>query len=247
MIKIKNLCKSFGSKNVLDRLNLTVEKGETMAVIGRSGCGKSVLLKHIMGIIQPDSGNIAIDGKEITNIHPRELNQLRLKMGMLFQGAALFDSLTVWENVGFALLEHTKKDAGFIRERVRESLKMVGLTGIEELYPSALSGGMRKRVGLARAICMSPELIIYDEPTTGLDPIMADGINNLIVELQHKLSVTAIVVTHDMNSVYKVATRVAMLYEGKIIEVCCPEEIQRTQNPVVGQFIRGESRGPISE
>ena len=247
MIKISNLCKSFGGRPVLYNLDLTIEKGETMAVIGRSGCGKSVLLKHIMGVIHPDAGSIAVSGEEITTMTPKQINQIRLKMGMLFQGAALFDSLTVWENVGFALLEHSKKDVDFIRQRGAECLNLVGLRGIEELYPSALSGGMRKRVGLARAICMNPEIILYDEPTTGLDPIMADGINNLIVDLQRKLSVTAIVVTHDMNSVYKVASRVAMLYQGRIIEVCTPQEIQRTQNPVVKQFIRGEAQGPISE
>lgn len=247
MIKIKGLCKSFGNKEVLSSLDLTVEKGETMAVIGRSGCGKSVLLKHIMGIIHPDSGSIMIEGEEITMLHPKELNRIRLKMGMLFQGAALFDSLTVWENVGFAMLEHSKTDIAAVRKRVTESLKLVGLSGIEDIYPSALSGGMKKRVGLARALCVNPEIILYDEPTTGLDPIMADGINNLIVDLRHKLSVTAIVVTHDMNSVYKVASKVAMLYEGKIIEVSTPEEIQRTRNPIVRQFIRGESTGPIKE
>ncbi len=246
MIEIINLCKSFGDHLVLDNLNLTINTGETMVIIGRSGCGKSVLLKHIIGVMKPDSGQVLIDGEDITRMSEKELNNIRLKFGMLFQGAALFDSLTVSENVGFSLKER-RQDVAFIDTRVGECLQMVGLKGIEELKPSELSGGMRKRVGLARAICTSPQILLYDEPTTGIDPIMADAINDLIVDLSKKLNITSIAVTHDMVSAYKIATRVAMLYKGKIVEVGTPDEIKNTQNPIVHQFIEGLAKGPITE
>ena len=246
MIEIINLCKSFGDHVVLDNLNLTINTGETTVVIGRSGCGKSVLLKHIIGILKPNSGQVFIDGKDITKLTGRALNDVRMKFGMLFQGSALFDSLCVWENVAFGMLEHTHKDKDEIMQRVTECLGLVGLAGVEDLKPAELSGGMRKRVGLARAICMKPEIILYDEPTTGVDPIMGDAINTLIRELHDKLKVTSIAVTHDMTSAYKIADKIAMLYNGRIIAVGTPEEIKNTEDPVVKQFIHGEAEGPIT-
>jgi phospholipid/cholesterol/gamma-HCH transport system ATP-binding protein len=247
MIEIINLCKSFNGKQVLSNLNLTIKTGETMVIIGRSGCGKSVLLKHIIGIMKPDSGQIIIDGKEITKMEGEELTNLRTKFGMLFQGAALFDSLSVGENVGFTLIEHSDWPKDKIKRRVTECLAHVGLRGIEGLKPAELSGGMRKRVGLARAICMNPEIILYDEPTTGVDPIMGDAVNDLVKELHDKLKITSIAVTHDMNSAYKIATRIAMLYEGKIIQAGTPEEIKNTDNKIVSQFVNGDAKGPITD
>ncbi|MCD5402159.1 ABC transporter ATP-binding protein [candidate division NPL-UPA2 bacterium] len=246
MISIRNLKKSFGDNRVLDGVDLEVNPGETMVVIGPSGCGKSVLLKHIMGILKPDEGEIIIYDKDITLLKERELNEMRKKFGMLFQGAALFDSLSVEENVGFGLREHTNLSEREIKEIVQEKLRMVGLGDIAGLKPAELSGGMRKRVGLARAIAMGPEIVFYDEPTTGVDPIMGDIINNLILELHNRLSITSVAVTHDMNSAYKIADRMAMLYEGRIIEIGSVEAIKNTQNPVVRQFIRGTAEGPIS-
>lgn len=245
MIELVNLCKSFNGHKVLDNLNLTIKTGETMVIIGCSGCGKSVLLKHIIGLMKPDSGQIIIDGDDITKIKGNRLDELRMKFGMLFQGSALFDSLSVWENVGFSMLERSDSDTAAIKKRVTECLAHVGLNNVENLKPSELSGGMRKRVGLARAICMNPRIILYDEPTTGIDPVMADIINNLIKELHDKLKVTSIVVTHDMVSAYKVANRIAMLYNGLIIEVGTPQEVKNTDNPIVRQFITGASAGPI--
>jgi len=247
MIEIINLCKSFNENVVLDNLNLTIKTGETMVIIGRSGCGKSVLLKHTIGIMKPDFGQVIIDGVDITRLTGKPLNDFRMKFGMLFQGAALFDSLTVEENVGFNLIEHSKWPRADIRKRVNECLGLVGLKGIGHLKPAELSGGMRKRVGLARAICMKPEIILYDEPTTGVDPIMGDAINDLIKDLHDKLKVTSIAVTHDMVSAYKIATRIAMLYKGKIIAAGTPDEIKNTRNPTVKQFITGAAKGPITE
>lgn len=247
MIEIINLCKEFNDKKVLNNLNLTIDAGETTVIIGRSGCGKSVLLKHIIGILKPDSGQVFIDNRDLTRLRSRELNNIRMKFGMLFQGAALFDSLSVWENVAFGMIEHTKYDKGAIMDRVSECLALVGLKGVENIKPAELSGGMRKRVGLARAICMKPSIMLYDEPTTGLDPIMADAINDLIKELHDKLKVTSIAVTHDMTSAYKIADKIAMLYDGKIIAVGSPDEIKNTNNPFVNQFINGEAEGPITD
>ena len=246
MIQVINLNKSFGKNRVLKDLNLNIETGITAVVIGRSGCGKSVLLKHIIGILKPDAGQVIVFGKDVTKLPPKELNRLRLDFGMLFQGAALFDSLTVYENVGFNLLEHTDFDSQTIAKKVREALSLVGLEGVEDLRPAALSGGMKKRVGLARAICMKPEVILYDEPTTGVDPIMADAINGLIIDLHDKLEVTSIVVTHDMVSAYKVGSKISMLYDGKIIQTGTPDEIKNTNNPIVKQFITGAAEGPIT-
>ncbi|MCX5678362.1 MAG: ABC transporter ATP-binding protein [Candidatus Omnitrophica bacterium] len=247
MIEIKNVHRSFDGNQVLDGVNLTINTGETTVIIGRSGCGKSVLLKHIIGLLKPDSGQILVNGKDVTKMDDKELSALRMKFGMLFQGAALFDSLNIFENVAFSMIEHTTTDRETMRKRVKECLALVGLKGIEAKKPAELSGGMRKRVGLARAIARWPQIMLYDEPTTGVDPIMGDAINDLIVDLHNKLKVTSIAVTHDMTSAYKIADRIAMLYKGKIIVVGTPEEIKNTKDPVVKQFITGASKGPITE
>lgn len=247
MIEIINLCKSFNGHKVLDDLNLSINTGATTVIIGRSGCGKSVLLKHIIGLMRPDSGQVLIDGKDVTRMDEKELSALRLRFGMLFQGAALFDSLNVYENVGFNLIEHTNSTKAEISKAVKESLALVGLKGIEDKKPAELSGGMRKRVGLARAICMKPQIMLYDEPTTGIDPIMGDSINDLIVGLHNKLKITAVAVTHDMTSAYKIADRMAMMYNGKIIANGTPDDIKSTKDPIVHQFITGASKGPITE
>ncbi len=218
-----------------------------MVIIGRSGCGKSVLLKHIVGLLRPDSGQVIIDGQDVPRLDEEGLKRLRLKIGLLFQGAALFDSLSVGENVGFILHEHTDLDEATIAKRVRESLELVGLKGVEALMPAELSGGMKKRVGLARAICARPDIILYDEPTTGVDPIMADAINTLIRQLHDRLEVTSIAVTHDMVSAYKIANRISMLYKGRIIESGTPQEIKNSQDPIVQQFITGAAEGPITD
>ena len=246
MIEIVNLHKSFGKNHVLRGVDLKIETGESMVVIGGSGSGKSVLLKHIIGILRPDEGQVFIDGVNISGLHENELYEARKKFGMLFQMAALFDSLTVWENVGFSLLRNKKMNEKEARALAVEKLAMVGLVGIEDLMPSELSGGMKKRVGLARAIAHEPEILLYDEPTTGLDPIMADAINELIIEMKKHLSVTSVAITHDMHSAYKIADRIAMLYEGKIIGTGTPEDIKNTDNPIIRQFVTGSASGPIT-
>jgi phospholipid/cholesterol/gamma-HCH transport system ATP-binding protein len=247
MIKIVGLTKSFGTTPVLRGIDLEIETGETMVVIGQSGSGKSVLLKHLIGILKPDKGEIYIDGLEITSLGEEELQRITRKFGMLFQASALFDSLTVGENVSFGLERYTDHSPAEIKRIVAESLNKVGLEGIEGLMPYELSGGMRKRVGLARAIAYGPEIILYDEPSTGIDPIRADSINDLINDLKRDLSVTSVVITHDMVSSYKVADRIAMLYEGRIIEIGNPAEIQASSNPIIQQFIHGQAHGPITD
>jgi len=246
LIMVRDLCKSFGSNHVLQGLNLEVNRGEDIVVIGGSGTGKSVLIKCIIGLLKPDRGTIYIDGEEITYYNEAKLNEIRKKFGMLFQFGALFDSMPVWENVGFGLKQHTNLKDDEIRDIVAEKLAMVGLKGVEYLMPSELSGGMKKRVSLARAIAMEPEILLYDEPTTGLEPIMADVINELIIQLREKLRVTSIAITHDMKSAYKIGDRIAMLYKGKIIEVGTPDEIKNSKNEIVQQFIQGKSEGPIT-
>lgn len=247
MIQIKDVYKSFNSQPVLNGVTLDVKRGQTVVIIGRSGCGKSVLLKHIIGIMKPDNGVVLVENQEVAKLKGKNLIKLRMKFGMLFQGAALFDSLNVYENVGFALFEHTNLPGLEIGKKVRYALESVDLADIEDLQPAELSGGMKKRVGLARAICHNPQIILYDEPTTGLDPIMADMINDLIIRLSRQLKVTSIVVTHDMKSAYKIGTKIAMLYEGKIIAEGTPEEIKNTQDPIVKQFITGAAQGPITD
>lgn len=244
-IRIVNLHKSFGDNHVLRGVNLEIREGESMVVIGGSGSGKTVLIKCIIGLIQPDEGKIYVDGTEITSLNEKELNEIRKKFGMLFQWGALFDSMTVWENVGFALRYQKKLKDGEIRRIASEKLALVGLKNVEDLMPSELSGGMKKRVSLARAIALEPEILLYDEPTTGIDPIMADNINELIVQMKKKLNITSITITHDMKSAYKIGDRIAMLFKGKIIEVGSPDEIRNSKNPIVQQFIEGRSDGPI--
>ena len=238
MIRIRGLRKRLGDKQVLDGV-------ETVVVIGPSGTGKSVLLKHVLLLMTPDAGAIEVDGQDVVAMKEVELNRVRQRFGMLFQGSALFDSLTVGENVGLALREHRRMNDAEIRTRVAERLEWVGLEGIENQKPASLSGGMRKRVGLARAIAMDPQFILYDEPTTGLDPIMADVIDQLIRSMQKRMGVTSVIVTHDMASAYKIGDRIAMLYEGKIVFQGTPEETRGTRDPMVRQFIEGSSTGPI--
>jgi phospholipid/cholesterol/gamma-HCH transport system ATP-binding protein len=245
-IEVVDLYKSFDDNHVLGGVNLAVNKGESMVVIGGSGVGKSVLIKCIIGLIRPDSGSIRVDGQEITSLNGKSLNEVRKKFGMLFQAGALFDSLSVWENVGFGLKQHTDLNDEEIKVIAVEKLRLLGLRNVADLMPSELSGGMRKRVSLARAIAMEPEILLYDEPTTGLDPIMADAINDLIVQMRKTLEVTSIAITHDMVSAYKIADRIAMLYEGKIIGVGTPQQIRESSNAIVQQFIQGRAEGPIS-
>jgi phospholipid/cholesterol/gamma-HCH transport system ATP-binding protein len=245
MIRIAGLRKSFGPKAVLQGVDLEIRTGETMVVIGQSGSGKSVLLKHLIGILAPDAGTIEIDGLEVTRLRGDERQAATRKFGMLFQGAALFDSMTVAQNVAFGLERTAALPSDEIAARVTDSLEKVGLRGIEGLMPYELSGGMKKRVGLARAIAYRPEIMLYDEPSTGIDPIRADAINELILLLQREMRVTSVVITHDMVSASKVADRIAMLYEGRIVALGTPSEIQESDNAVVQQFIHGRAEGPI--
>ncbi len=245
MIAIRGLTKRLGRKQVLDGLDLDVRTGETLVVLGPSGTGKSVLLKHIIGLMRPDAGSIQVNGEEIVGMDERRLDKMRLKFGMLFQGAALFDSMTVGENVALSLTEHTRMSGAEIRRRVSERLEWVGLKDVEQMKPASLSGGMKKRVGLARALAMDPEVILYDEPTTGLDPITGDVINQLIRAMQQRLGVTSIVVTHELMSAYKVGDRMSMIYQGRVVFTGTPGEVRDTSNPMVRQFIEGSSAGPI--
>jgi len=241
MIEISNLHKSFGPSPVLRGVDLTVAESERLVIIGGSGCGKSVLLRHIAGLTKPDKGHLKIDGQDIVPLSERELNPIRKKIGVLFQGAALFDSLDVFQNVAFSLIEERKLGMTEIRKRVEETLDMVDMGSQEDKKPSELSGGMRKRIGLARAIINRPHIILYDEPTTGLDPQIADSINRLILKLSNNLKVTSIVVTHDMVSAYMVGTRMAMLHQGKILVSGAPDTIQKSPDPIVQHFIHGIS------
>ncbi|MDI6792892.1 MAG: ABC transporter ATP-binding protein [bacterium] len=245
MIKITDLWKAFEDHQVLKGVNLHIRQNEVMVIIGQSGCGKSVLLKLIIELLKPDRGRIEIFGQDITRLKGEALHKIQMRTGMVFQGSALFDSLTIGQNVGFFLYEHTDLDETTISGIVKEKLALVGLEGIENKKPSELSGGMKKRVALARVIAYEPEIIFYDEPTTGIDPIRGSGINRLIKKLQEKFSLTSVVVTHDMVSAYQIADRIAMLYDGRIIEVGTPDQIRQTKDPVVRQFITGEANGPI--
>lgn len=238
MILIENLSKRFNNNQVLKGLNLRIEKGETIVIMGRSGCGKSVLLKLIIGLIPPDEGKIWIDGNDITSLTGKQMDEMRKRFGMVFQSGALFDSLTVAENVGFSLSRHTDMSRDQVNQVVSEKLNLVGLPGIENSMPADLSGGMRKRVSLARAISMAPEIILYDEPTTGLDPITAGEINSLLSELHDKLKVTSIVVTHDLKSAFSTASRIAMLHDGNIVSIGTPEEFRKSTEPVVREFLK---------
>lgn len=245
-ISVKNLHKSFGHKVVLDGVDIDIDEGESLVVIGGSGTGKSVLIKCIQGIITPDEGSIKINGKESVGADRKEAEKLYSKMGMLFQGGALFDSLTVWENVAFGLIENKKMPRKKAKQEAVKYLRQVGLSeDVADLSPSELSGGMQKRVGLARAIATNPEIIFFDEPTTGLDPIMADVINDLIINSVKKIGASALTITHDMASARKIADRIAMLYKGKIVWQGSVQELDTTDNPYVRQFVQGSSQGPI--
>jgi phospholipid/cholesterol/gamma-HCH transport system ATP-binding protein len=244
-IVMEGVSKSFGSKQVLNDTDLLIHKGETLVVIGRSGEGKSVLLKHIVRLLEPDTGRIWVEGEEISEMEMSDLMEMRKKFGFLFQGAALFDSMNVCKNVGLMLEEHSGWPMDKIRARACECLALVGLTDSDDKLPSELSGGMKKRAALARAIVMEPEYILYDEPTTGLDPITGDAINDLIIKLQKELGVTSIIVTHDMASAFKVADRMAMLSRGKIVFTGTVDQVRSTDHPMVRQFIEGNSQGPL--
>lgn len=241
LITLKNITKSFGSNVVLDNVSLTIEKGRTTVVIGPSGCGKTVLIKHMIVLLRPNFGEIYFKDRRIDNLRETELNKIRTHYGFLFQGGALFDSLNVTENILFPIRQHCEiTDFRQAEELVKAKLAMVGLDGFQNYYPANLSGGQRKRVALARAIALNPEVILYDEPTTGLDPIRADVINELILKLQRELGETTVVVTHDMTSAYKIADRIVMLHDGKIIADGDADKIRNHPHPVVQQFIHGQ-------
>ena len=247
MIEIKGLKKRFGPKEVLKGIDLTIPKGKTTVILGLSGGGKSTIIKHIVGLLKPDEGEIWVDGEEISHADEEQIRRIRKKVGFLFQSGALFDSMNVYENVAFPLREHTDMCEDEIRERVIERLEMVALRPKEvlELFPDELSGGMRKRVGLARTIALNPEIILYDEPTSGLDPITSDLISRMIVHLKKTLGVTSILISHDIKESFKAGDWFAMLYNGKIIETGDAEHFKHTTNPYVRQFLDGKSEGPI--
>ncbi|MBK9097184.1 MAG: ABC transporter ATP-binding protein [bacterium] len=239
MIEIKNLHKSFNSNKVLQGVNLEIETGETLVIIGRSGCGKSVLIKHIVGLLYPDEGYVKVEGQRVDELSMKELYNLRSKFGFLFQGSALFDSMTVEENIALPLVESGKKFSRMeLDKKIAEKLELVGMAGVQNLKPAELSGGMKKRVGLARALITDPDYIFYDEPTTGLDPIMSDSIDDLIKELTEKLNATSVVVTHDMYSVKNVANNVAMMHEGKIYFLGSPAELISSNDRIIKEFIQ---------
>ncbi|HEU4564772.1 MAG TPA: ABC transporter ATP-binding protein [Gemmatimonadaceae bacterium] len=241
MIKWVDVYKSFGAKKVLQGFTLDVVEGETMVIIGFSGSGKSVAIKHVVGLLLPDRGTVFVDGKEVPVLPRRELYELRGNIGYVFQFAALFDSLTIGENVAMGLRKQGKLTQREIEQRVEESLELVDLPNVQDRYPAELSGGMRKRVGIARAVALRPKYILYDEPTTGLDPVTSAVIDQLMVRMREKLGVTSVVITHDMRSAYTVGTRIAMLYEGRVRQVGTVHEIQHTSDPVVRQFIEGRA------
>ncbi len=245
MIKLVNVRKAFGSQTVLDDLNLEVSAGSITAIIGPSGEGKSVLLKHMIGLLSPDAGNVFVDGEDITRMKRYQLNRVREKFGMLFQNSTLFDSMTVFENVAFPLEEKTRLSSSEIGDRVHEALKHVGLRDVDHKYPDELSGGMKKRVALARALLLNPKIILFDEPTTGLDPIISKAINMLIRDVHSRFGFTGVIVTHEVPEIFSLCDRVAMLYKGKVLVHGPPGEILGSRDPVVSQFIRGELEGPL--
>jgi phospholipid/cholesterol/gamma-HCH transport system ATP-binding protein len=245
IIHVHNLRRQFGKQVVLNGLSLEIYRGDVLAIIGRSGTGKSVLLKHIIGLLRPDSGQVRIAGEDIHQVRGQDLERLRRRIDMLFQGGALFDSLTVAENIAFPLREKTQMSRAEIRVAVTECLKDVGLNDIEQKFPAELSGGMRKRVALARALVQQPEIMLFDEPTTGLDPILVRAIHQLIRDTQQQFGYTAVIVSHEIPQIFEIATRVAMLHNGIILEVAPPEAFQRSTNPVIQQFIAGSLEGPL--
>jgi phospholipid/cholesterol/gamma-HCH transport system ATP-binding protein len=247
MISLQHLNKAFGGKEVLRDLSIDVDRGESLVIVGGSGTGKSVTLKHIIGLLKPDSGHVIVGGEDMTEMKPFELNRFRRRFGMAFQEGALFDSMSVFENIAFPLRRHTDMTEEDIRARVEECLEQVHLHGVEGKRPSELSGGMRRRVGFARAISLKPEILLFDEPTTGLDPVISDVVADLIVEMDRTLNTTTVTITHDMKVAFKIADSVAMLFDGHIVERGTPEEFQRSTNPIVQQFIEGRAEGPLTE
>ncbi|HET7710581.1 MAG TPA: ABC transporter ATP-binding protein [Thermoanaerobaculia bacterium] len=247
LISLQHLYKAFDTKQVLRDMSIDVSRGESLVIVGGSGTGKSVTLKHIIGLLKPDRGRVMVAGEDLAAMPHRELNVFRRRFGMSFQEGALFDSMSVFENVAFPLRRHTRMTEGEIRARVAECLEQVHLAGVDGKRPSQLSGGMRRRVGFARAISLQPEILLFDEPTTGLDPVISDVIAELIREMDETLHTTTVTITHDMKVAFKIADRVAMLYRGRIIEEGPPEEFQQSKNPIVRQFIEGRSEGPLTE
>jgi len=245
-ISLRQVSKSFGGKVVLDAIDLDVHEGESLVVVGGSGTGKSVMLKHMIGLIRPDSGSVVVDGVDLATLGNREITEFRRRFGMAFQEGALFDSLTVAGNVGFAL-QRAGWDRARIRARVAECLEMVHLEGVDEKLPAQLSGGMRRRVGFARAIALEPQILLLDEPTTGLDPVISAVVEELLLELEERLDLTAVTITHDMESAFRLGDRIGMLHQGKIIALAPPEEFRRLQDPRVQQFLRREAKGPLTE
>jgi phospholipid/cholesterol/gamma-HCH transport system ATP-binding protein len=247
IISLQHVDKTLGGKKVLDDMSIEVGRGESYVIVGGSGVGKSVTLKHIIGLMKPDRGQVIVDGQDIGAMRPVDLNRFRRKFGMSFQEGALFDSMSVFENIAFPLRRHTKFTEAQIRERVDECLDLVHLEGVSSKRPSELSGGMRRRVGFARAISLKPEILLFDEPTTGLDPVISDVIADLILEMDRTLNTTTVTITHDMKVAFKIADRVAMLYNGRIVEEGTPETFQQSRDPIVQQFIHGRAEGPLTE
>lgn len=245
VIEVLNLSKAFGPKVVLSAVNLQVHEGESLVVLGGSGTGKTVLLRTILGLLTPDAGEVRVDGKSIHALDREALFEVRKHIGMCFQMAALFDSMTVFENVAFSLRRHTRMPEAEIRDRVEECLSMVGMKGTEALKPAELSGGMKRRVGFARAIALKPRILLFDEPTTGLDPVMTDVIGRVILDLKHELGVTTITITHDLKSAFEIADRIALLFRGECIACEAPDAFKRNPHPVIQQFLRGDADGPF--
>jgi phospholipid/cholesterol/gamma-HCH transport system ATP-binding protein len=245
VVEVNHLVRKFGTRTVIDNLSFTIHRGETLVIMGGSGCGKSTLLRHIIGVMKPNAGSVKIFGDEITTMNDRQITDIRRRFGMLFQSGALLASLTVGENVALPLLQHTDMTIDEVEETVTQKLQMVGLSGFNDLKPAEISGGMRKRVGLARALALDPELLFSDEPTSGLDPIMTAVVDRLTLELTKDAGMTAVVVTHDMTSAFRIATRMIMLGRGKILAQGTPDEIRTHPDPEVQQFINGEADGPM--
>lgn len=245
IIEFRNVHKAFGHQKVLDDVSLTIPRGKTTVIIGPSGTGKSVTIKLLVGLMKPDAGEIYVSGREITRLKERDLYEVRKKFGMLFQDGALFDSMTVGENIAFPLKQHTKKSDREIKEIVAMRLAQVGLPGVEYKFPGELSGGMRKRVGIARALVLEPEIVLFDEPNSGLDPVMSDAIDKLILKLQHELGMTFVVISHDLDGTFQIADRIAMLYKARCIAEATKDEVKNSDNPILRQFFSRSSDGPI--